>query len=236
MLWSFTLLKSHCYQLFFYTTDLILGLSILKIILTRSLLLIYQGPNLPWASMVAQWQEGPAYQCRRREFSPWRRKGQPTPVLLPGKSHGQRSLVGYSPWGRKESDMTEWRSCSCHFLAEIDGEEMSESWIYWFEGNVNTCFSFFCSTNGQYVKQGKFGAAVLGNHTTREVSMPPCLMYIQVSQIIPVNWFLWGLGLYIRGLEWLYLIWIFNVRCIMIFIVTFCLLLCIKTNSTTQIP
>jgi len=32
---------------------------------------------------------------------PWRRKWQPTPVLLPGKSHGQRSLVGYSPWGRK---------------------------------------------------------------------------------------------------------------------------------------
>ena len=38
---------------------------------------------------------------------PWRRKWQPTPVLLPGKFHGQRSLVGYSPWGRKESDTTE---------------------------------------------------------------------------------------------------------------------------------
>ena len=32
---------------------------------------------------------------------PWRRKWQPTPVFLPGKSHGQRSLVGFSPWGRK---------------------------------------------------------------------------------------------------------------------------------------
>ena len=32
---------------------------------------------------------------------------QPTPVLLPGKFHGWRSLVGYSPWGHKESDMTE---------------------------------------------------------------------------------------------------------------------------------
>ena len=32
---------------------------------------------------------------------------QPTPVFLPGKCHGQRSLVGYSPWGLKESDMTE---------------------------------------------------------------------------------------------------------------------------------
>ena len=34
-------------------------------------------------------------------------KWQPTPVLLPGKSHGQRSVVGYSPWGRKELDTTE---------------------------------------------------------------------------------------------------------------------------------
>ena len=38
---------------------------------------------------------------------PWRREWQPTPVFLPGESHGQRSLVGYSPWGRKESDTTE---------------------------------------------------------------------------------------------------------------------------------
>ena len=38
---------------------------------------------------------------------PWRREWQPTPVLLPGESHGQKSLVGYSPCGRKESDMTE---------------------------------------------------------------------------------------------------------------------------------
>jgi len=37
----------------------------------------------------------------------WRRAWQPTPVFLPGEIYGQRSLVGYSPWGRKESDMTE---------------------------------------------------------------------------------------------------------------------------------
>ena len=36
-----------------------------------------------------------------------RRQWHPTPVLLPGKSHGRRSLVGYSPWGRKELDSTE---------------------------------------------------------------------------------------------------------------------------------
>ena len=37
----------------------------------------------------------------------WRRKWQPPPVLLPGKSHGRRSLVGHSPWGHKESDPSE---------------------------------------------------------------------------------------------------------------------------------
>ena len=47
------------------------------------------------------------YQCRTYRFNPWvrkipwRRKWQPTPALLPGKSHQQRSLVGYSPWGCK---------------------------------------------------------------------------------------------------------------------------------------
>ena len=52
-----------------------------------------------------------AYQCRRRGIDPWkipwRRKWKPTPVFLLGKSHGQGSLEGYSPWGCKESDTTE---------------------------------------------------------------------------------------------------------------------------------
>ena len=38
---------------------------------------------------------------------PWKRAGQPTPLFLPGEYHGQRSLVGFSPQGHKESDMTE---------------------------------------------------------------------------------------------------------------------------------
>ena len=52
-------------------------------------------------------------QCRRPRFDPWvgkipwRRKWQPTPVHLPGKFHGWRNLIGYSPWGHKESDTTE---------------------------------------------------------------------------------------------------------------------------------
>ena len=52
-------------------------------------------------------------QCRRPGFDswvgkiPWRRKWQPTPVFLPGESHGQRSLAGYSIWGHTESGMIE---------------------------------------------------------------------------------------------------------------------------------
>ena len=58
----------------------------------------------------------PACQCRRHKrhgFNPWVRKvpwnraWHPTPVFLPGESHGRRSLGGYSPRGRKESDTTE---------------------------------------------------------------------------------------------------------------------------------
>ena len=51
--------------------------------------------------------------CKRRGFNPWvqkipwRRPWLPTPVFLPGESHGQRSLMGYSPQGHKESDTTE---------------------------------------------------------------------------------------------------------------------------------
>ena len=50
----------------------------------------------------------------------WRRQWQPTPVLLPGKSHGRRSLVGCSPWGRQELDMTE--RLPFHFSLSCIGE------------------------------------------------------------------------------------------------------------------
>ena len=50
----------------------------------------------------------------------WRRQWHPTPVLLPGKSHGWRSLVGCSPWGREESDRTE--RLRFHFSLSCIGE------------------------------------------------------------------------------------------------------------------
>ena len=69
-----------------------------------------------WVSelILIWWPRGkePAWQCRRHVFDPWfgkifwRMKWQPTPVFLPGKSYGQRSLAGYSLWGCKKSVTT----------------------------------------------------------------------------------------------------------------------------------
>ena len=67
-------------------------------------------------------------QCGRPRFNPrvrnilWRRKWQPTPVLLPGKSHAQRSVVGYSPWGSQRvghnwtTSLSLFISFSCYIL------------------------------------------------------------------------------------------------------------------------
>ena len=57
----------------------------------------------------------------------WRRKWQPTPVFLLGESHGQRSLVGYSPQGHKESDTTE--RLHFHFQMVKNSPAMWENWV-----------------------------------------------------------------------------------------------------------
>ena len=65
--------------------------------------------ELPW------WLGSKEFTCNAGDMGfnpsirkiPWRRKWHTTPVFLPGKSHGQRSLVGYSPWDHKELDTTE---------------------------------------------------------------------------------------------------------------------------------
>ena len=80
----------------------------------------YKG--LPW------WLSGKesTCQCKRCEVDPWsgkiswRRKWQPTPVFSPGEPHGQRRLVGCSPWGHKDSDLTQWlnnHSRHCTYFA-----------------------------------------------------------------------------------------------------------------------
>ena len=71
----------------------------IQIMLIRASLVAQTVKCLP--AMRETWVQSPVRKI------PWKRKWQPTPVLLPGKFHGWRSLVGYSPWDRKESDMTE---------------------------------------------------------------------------------------------------------------------------------
>ena len=72
--------------------------------------------------------------------SPGEGKWQPTTVLLPGESNGGRSLVGYSPWGRKESDMTERLHSLTHSLTswEIDGETVETVSDFVFGGSKIT--------------------------------------------------------------------------------------------------
>ena len=76
--------------------------------------------TLPGLLLWLRWSQI-CLQCRRPRFDPWvweipwRRKWQITPVFLPGKSHEHRSLAGYSLWGHKESDTTEWLALSGSF-------------------------------------------------------------------------------------------------------------------------
>ena len=65
---------------------------------------------------------------------PWRREWKCTPVFLPGESDGQRSLAGYSPWGRKESDRTEQLTLPLSYIYKIIpsplvAKHRSQSWL-----------------------------------------------------------------------------------------------------------
>ena len=78
----------------------------------------------------------------------WRRQWQPTPLLLPGESHGQKSLVGYSPWGCKESDTT--KRLHFHFSLSCTGAG---------NGNPLQYYSLVNPMDGE-----AWWAAVLGSH------------------------------------------------------------------------
>ena len=78
-----------------------------------------QGACFPGGSEVkaSAWNAGDPGSIPGLGRYPGEGKWQPTPVLLPGESHGGRSLVGYSPWGRKQSDTTERLHFTLHFHA-----------------------------------------------------------------------------------------------------------------------
>ena len=76
---------------------------------------------------------------------PWWRAWQPTPVFWPGESHGQRRLVGYGPWGRRDSDTTErlstWLAYNTAFVSGVQKtDSLMETYIF------SDPFSLYCLT------------------------------------------------------------------------------------------
>ena len=104
----------------------------------------------------------------RPGFEPWfrkipcRRKWQPTPGFLPAESHGQRSLAGYSPWGCKESDMTERLTLFFFFF----------NCVYWLHCTLFTYFTILVSG----IQQHK-SVIITNNYTYMAslLSLPPFL-------------------------------------------------------------
>ena len=66
-------------------------------------------------SILVTWCVCPAVGLLGHKAVLWRRQWHPTPVLLPGESHGWRGLVSYSPWGHKELVTSEWLHFHCSF-------------------------------------------------------------------------------------------------------------------------
>ena len=99
---------------------------------------------------------------RRRGFNPWvgktlwRRKWQPAPVFLPGKSHGQSSLAGCSPWGHTESDTT---------LTHVQVEKRLEGRLL---GNGGSVESSWCGHNGRGEKERNPGRPQGFGHERQE--------------------------------------------------------------------
>ena len=107
---------------------------------------IFQASVLEWVAIVFSSTTFQMHQFISAQPSLQRRQWQPTPVLLPGKSHGWRSLVGYSPWGRWGSDMTE----RLHF-------HFSLSCIWEGNGNPLQCYCMENPRDG-----GAWWAAIYG--------------------------------------------------------------------------
>ena len=85
-------------------------------------------------------QRKPVYNNSRRSMFdpcvkkiPWRREWLPTPVFLPREFYRQRNLMGYSPWGRKELDITEWLS---HTYIDSKSGTLSFIHIHWIHSLV----------------------------------------------------------------------------------------------------
>ena len=130
----------------------------------------------------------PAFQRRRHKrlgFNswvrkmPWRRKWQPTPVFLPGKCHGQRSLVGYSPWGHKASDMTE--RLSANFHAPFKCHHCPNNGVYSRGSTPGSCIASCCHVSFASFSLENFFILSLTSVTLVNITRP-------VLARMPMNW------------------------------------------------
>ena len=111
-----------------------------------------------WFSGLPRWLSGEesAPQCKRCGFNPWvrkipwRRKWQPTPVFLPGKSHRKRYLVCYSPWSHKDLDMTEPTHTHTHLIFKTFWNPVSLYLSNHTACVVLSCFSHVDSLQSQW--------------------------------------------------------------------------------------
>ena len=99
------------------------------------------------------------------ERSPWRREWLPTPAFLPGEFHGQRSLVDYSPWGRKElaiwwEEPTHWKSPQCWERLRAGGEGGDRGWDGWMASLTQQ--TRIWANSGRQWGTGKWCTAVRG--------------------------------------------------------------------------
>ena len=105
--------------IFIFKTDVIkFFFPVFKVLRLTALNLYLLSDIVPRAPI--HWQYLPSRDLFQSKINYWRRQWHPTPVLLSGKSHGQRSLEGCSPWGREESDTTE--RLPFHFSLSCIGE------------------------------------------------------------------------------------------------------------------
>ena len=147
-------------------------------------------PGLPW------WLRGKEATCQFRRYgfylwvrkTPWRRKRQPAPVFLPGKSHRQRSLEGSSPWGCKESDTTEVTEHACSIFSSL--VLLRGCVDSWRNSHVSCTdlFSFWCAsvTGGTEEQAGSLGPWQLAPLESEE-------KYAPRMEVLGVFCSVWGL-------------------------------------------
>ena len=116
------------------------------------------------------------------QFLTWRRQWHPTPVLLPGKSHGWRSLVGCSPWGREEWDTTE--RLHFHFSLSCIGEGNGNALQCSYQENPRDGGAWWAAVYG--VAQSRTRLKRLSSSSSNiKIRSPKMIQFRSVAQLCP---------------------------------------------------